>query len=101
MSKCDHDPRFSGVFDLPKSDGGCLACALERESCEVTILQRRLDLAFDMMKDHGIDNAAVMAKIQDVIDSVSEGQRKCPKCGDEYSGAFCPCSYEVQDDERV
>ena len=27
--------------------------------------------------------------------------RKCPKCGDEYSGAFCPCSYEVQDDERV
>jgi len=22
----------------------------------------------------------------------------CPKCGDYYLGAFCPCSYEVQDD---
>ncbi len=26
-------------------------------------------------------------------------QSKCQKCGDTYSGAFCPCSYEVQDDD--
>lgn len=36
---CDHDKRFSGVFDLPKEDGGCLACALERGAREIEALK--------------------------------------------------------------
>lgn len=31
---CDHDPRFSGVFLMPKSYNGCVACGFERESTE-------------------------------------------------------------------
>ncbi len=27
--------------------------------------------------------------------------QQCGKCGEEFNGVFCPCSYEVQDDEPV
>jgi len=38
---------------------------------DALILERRIGLVFDMMKDHGVDNAAVMAKIQEMIDEIS------------------------------
>lgn len=31
---CEHDSRFSGVFDLPKDCGGCLACHAEKLAAE-------------------------------------------------------------------
>jgi len=30
MSNCDHDPKFGGVFLMPKEDHGCVACGYER-----------------------------------------------------------------------
>ena len=35
----------------------------------------------------------------DEAEPVSEELKQCPKCDDTYSGAYCPCSYEVQDND--
>lgn len=39
---CDHDKRFTGVFDLPKGTNGCLACAYEKAISDLAALEREL-----------------------------------------------------------
>lgn len=36
---CDHDKRFTGVFDLPKGTNGCLACAYEKALSDLAAAQ--------------------------------------------------------------
>lgn len=36
---CDHDKRFTGVFDLPKGTNGCLACAYEKSISDLAAAQ--------------------------------------------------------------
>jgi len=70
--------------------------------CEVSTFRMAIETAMDLYTED-YDDATTARLMYDALGMVlvSEGLRKCPDCGDEYSGAFCPCSYDVQDDERV
>ena len=42
MDACNHDNRFSGIFDLPRDCHGCLACYAEKLAAEVRHLKQEL-----------------------------------------------------------
>ncbi len=54
MDSCNHDKRFSGVFDLPRDCHGCLACYAEKLAAEGGHLQKQLD-RFETLADNKID----------------------------------------------
>jgi hypothetical protein len=51
---CEHDTRFSGVFDLPKDCGGCLACYAEKLAKEVERLEGLLSQVWDFARDNNL-----------------------------------------------
>jgi len=62
---CEHDSRFSGVFDLPKDCGGCLACHAEHES------ERYRKLAAALQYNEGdrtISPAAELERLQGEVE---------------------------------
>ena len=67
--------------------------ASEQWVAENERLENRLNLAFEMLNDHGVDNAAIMKHIKSLMERVSTEQTKdgindmpdpftCPECGE-------------------
>lgn len=86
---CDHDKRFSGVFDLPKSDNGCVACALERESAEGALKDAVIEAAQACVDAW---DSGTWPKKQPLVDALAAVQTREPvteKC------MFCETRIEV------
>lgn len=49
--ECDHDKRFGSVFNLPKEDHGCVACAFEHLTTKFDGLHRAAE---NLMKQYNI-----------------------------------------------
>ena len=107
VSLCDED---SGLTMILEPDPGQLLQAKTIGG----VLSNLHDLFVEIGKEQGVKvdtlvrglNSNAEGKIEISLtiakrERVQPELKRCPDCKDEYSGAFCPCSYEVQDDEPV
>lgn len=78
---CDHDKRFTGVFDLPKGTNGCLACAYEKALSDLTAAQEanaKLKAHAEAMAN-GVEGKVYYANSPDVCEAVDAYRRDFPR----------------------
>lgn len=73
---CEHDDRFSGVFDLPKDCGGCLACWSEKLAKRCDHLESLLAKTWDYCRDNKLRYRTRIYCIMTEIREKPDGQKR-------------------------